>query len=110
MNIHILFCPARTIAPDGRLLPTASLALTLDDEVQYRCAGFIQAEIEQFSEDAGDEPPAANTSDEGLTSEGDLADVDEPKRGKSKPTKRKKAAKGGATGDGPFLPSRLPGD
>jgi len=32
------------------VLPTAALPLELDDEVQYRCAGFIQAAIEQYTE------------------------------------------------------------
>lgn len=32
------------------MLPTAALPLELDDEVQYRCAGFIQAAIEQYTE------------------------------------------------------------
>ncbi|PCH37402.1 hypothetical protein WOLCODRAFT_84248 [Wolfiporia cocos MD-104 SS10] len=48
MNLHILFCPAQSVAPDGSRLPTASLPLTLDDDAQYRCAGFIQAEIERY--------------------------------------------------------------
>lgn len=31
-------------------LPLAPFSLTLDDELQYRCAGFIQAEIERYAE------------------------------------------------------------
>ncbi|OAX37862.1 hypothetical protein K503DRAFT_742134 [Rhizopogon vinicolor AM-OR11-026] len=50
MTLHILFCAERTTTPDGRVLPTAALPLELDDEVQYRCAGFIQAAIEQYAE------------------------------------------------------------
>ena len=72
INLHILFCPSRTTTPDGGLLPTASLALTLDDEVQYRCAGFIQAEIEMFSEGIDDGQAEKDvTSDEELTSDDD---------------------------------------
>jgi cohesin complex subunit SA-1/2 len=51
MNLHILFCPAQSISPDGSALPTAAMALPLDDEVQYRCAGFVQAEIERYAEE-----------------------------------------------------------
>ncbi|KAH7915934.1 hypothetical protein BJ138DRAFT_1076400 [Hygrophoropsis aurantiaca] len=50
MNLHILFRPTQVTSPDGHPLPTASLSLELVDEVQYRCAGFIQAAIEQYSE------------------------------------------------------------
>lgn len=50
MTLHILFCAEQTTTRDGRVLPTAALPLELDDEVQYRCAGFIQAAIEQYAE------------------------------------------------------------
>jgi cohesin complex subunit SA-1/2 len=51
MNLHVLFCPTETVGADGASFPIASLALGLDDEVQYRCAGFIQAEIERYAEE-----------------------------------------------------------
>jgi cohesin complex subunit SA-1/2 len=54
MNLHVLFCPTETVGPDGASFPIASLALGLDDEVQYRCAGFIQAEIERYAEELGE--------------------------------------------------------
>lgn len=54
MNLHVLFCPTETVGADGASLPIASLALGLDDEVQYRCAGFIQAEIERYAEELGE--------------------------------------------------------
>lgn len=41
MHIHVLFS-----APQDPLL-----ALKLDDEVQYRCAGYVEAEIERFAEE-----------------------------------------------------------
>lgn len=43
------------MASDGRTLPTAALALHLDDETQYLCAGVVQAEIERYSEEIVDE-------------------------------------------------------
>ncbi|KAI0089427.1 hypothetical protein BDY19DRAFT_1070111 [Irpex rosettiformis] len=64
MNLHILFCPAQSIAPDGSELPTAKLALTLDDETQYRCAGFVQAEIERYAEELAERKSDSVESDE----------------------------------------------
>lgn len=73
MNLHILFCPAQSLTADGGQLPTASLPLSLDDETQYRCAGFIQAEIERYADELeqalpaperdGDEDEDSNASD-----------------------------------------------
>jgi hypothetical protein len=54
MNLYILFCPSQKVGADGSMLPIAQLALTLDDEAQYRCAGFVQAEIERYAEDIAD--------------------------------------------------------
>lgn len=54
MNLHVLFCPTEKVGADGASFPIASLALSLDDEVQYRCAGFIQAEIERYAEELGE--------------------------------------------------------
>ncbi|TRM66853.1 hypothetical protein BD626DRAFT_627323 [Schizophyllum amplum] len=53
LNIHILFATGQTRAADGAVLPLATIPVTLDDEVQYRCAGFIQAEVEQYAETTG---------------------------------------------------------
>ena len=38
MNVHILFGPAE------------KMSISLDDEVQFRCAGYVQAEIERYAE------------------------------------------------------------
>lgn len=69
MNLHILFCPAQSATTDGSQLPTASLPLSLDDETQYRCAGFIQAEIERYADELEQALPA-------LEREGDEEDED----------------------------------
>ncbi|KZT04963.1 uncharacterized protein LAESUDRAFT_702953 [Laetiporus sulphureus 93-53] len=84
MNLHILFCPAQSIAPDGSRLPTASLALSLDDEVQYRCAGFIQAEIERYADELEEAGPAREgSSDEDEESDSSrLGDEAQAKAGK----------------------------
>ena len=50
MNLHILFCPSQATSPRGDALPTEPLSLQLEEEVQQRCAGFIQSCIEQYAE------------------------------------------------------------
>jgi len=81
-------------------LPTASLALALDDEVQYRCAGYIQAEIERYADALEDETVAEETrQDEDGDSE-DNDDNDEEvndeddKRAKARSVKKKKLKEG----------------
>ena len=49
MNLHILFAPVQA-TDDVAVPPTAAMPLTLDEETQYRCAGFVQAEIERYAE------------------------------------------------------------
>ncbi|KAJ3501848.1 hypothetical protein NMY22_g18781 [Coprinellus aureogranulatus] len=50
LNLHILFSPEQPTLPDGSPSPLASISLTLDEETQFRCAGYIQAEIERYSD------------------------------------------------------------
>ncbi|EIW79750.1 hypothetical protein CONPUDRAFT_106434 [Coniophora puteana RWD-64-598 SS2] len=79
MHIHILFNPSNqnaAAAPgDARPLPTAALALELDDEVQYRCAGFIQATIEQFEEHF-EESAVSERDEDSASGSGDDSDED----------------------------------
>jgi len=49
LNLHILFCPPQDLRAED--LPKSSLSLALDEEVQLRCAAFVQAEIEGFAEE-----------------------------------------------------------
>jgi cohesin complex subunit SA-1/2 len=35
---------------DDEQIASSTLLLTLDDEIQFRCAGFVQAEMERYSE------------------------------------------------------------
>jgi cohesin complex subunit SA-1/2 len=49
----------------------------LDDEVQYRCAGFIQAEIERYADfldDNHEEEAASQPSEDGSGQENDVGD------------------------------------
>lgn len=93
LDLHVLFSSSNAVSPEGNPLPIASLALTLDDEVQYRCAGYIQAEIERYAEflddENEDEEDKSDGSDEQEDAEGDKV----PKQSKTK--KAKKAPKEG---------------
>lgn len=89
LDLHVLFAAAQTVDADGAPLPIASISLSLDDEVQYRCAGYIQAEIERYTdtfeavteddEEAGKESGAeTGEEDQGDDAEGKKANI--PKR------------------------------
>ncbi|KZT65182.1 hypothetical protein DAEQUDRAFT_716862 [Daedalea quercina L-15889] len=82
MNLYILFCPTQSTAPDGSQLPTASLPLSLDDETQYRCAGFIQAEIERYADELEEASPSEERgNDEDEDSNASEPENDAPTRG-----------------------------
>ncbi len=94
----MLFAPAPQ-QPEGETEEEVDvLALTLDDETQYRCAGYIQAEIERFAELLEDDAPARtgtpskHGSDDGQASEED----EEEDNGQSK-SKEKEKGKGKVT-------------
>ncbi|PIL29081.1 hypothetical protein GSI_09129 [Ganoderma sinense ZZ0214-1] len=91
LTLHILFCATETTAPDGSRLPTAALPLSLDDEVQYRCAGFVQTEIERYSEEIAEEHPQEHKSSDEEDDDEDPEPEEQPKvkRGRGRP----KAAK-----------------
>ena len=62
--------------PEEQQSPLDPLVLTMSDEMQYRCAGFVQAEIERYaSELEGDRPHEREEnnagSDSGSSSEDD---------------------------------------
>ena len=68
----MLFAASDEVSADGTSLPHATepVALTMDDEVQWRCAGYIQAEIERHvesleEEDGPDEGEEESSEDEG---------------------------------------------
>ena len=96
MDLHILFCPSTTSGPDGKELEAAPVSLSLDDEVQYRCAGFVQAEIERFKEyleELHPPPPEDDQGSEGSDGEGSETEVQtkKVKKGKGKKQKDKMA-------------------
>ncbi|KAH9854575.1 hypothetical protein C2E23DRAFT_817055 [Lenzites betulinus] len=94
LTLHILFCPSETIAPDGSMLPTAALPLSLDDEVQSRCAGFVQTEIERYAEEIAEaEPVEEHGSDEDSDDQDDDEPEEQPKGKRGKAGKGKSVAK-----------------
>ncbi|THV05741.1 hypothetical protein K435DRAFT_76786 [Dendrothele bispora CBS 962.96] len=58
LDLHVLFSSAETHAADGSHLPLASeiMALNMDDEVQWRCAGYVQAEVERYADSLNQDP------------------------------------------------------
>jgi cohesin complex subunit SA-1/2 len=89
MDLHILFCPSTTTGPDGTKLDSAPTSLSLDDEVQYRCAGFIQAEIERFQEHLEEMYPSPDDSDESDNGGGTETEAATKKLKKTKGKKQK---------------------
>ena len=57
----------------------------MDDEVQYRCAGYIQAEIERYAEFLDDE-------DEDDNQKGDADELSEDEKERTKEVKARKKA------------------
>jgi len=89
LDLHVLFSSANAFSPDGSPLPTASLALTLDDELQYRCAGYIQAEIERHAEFLEDEEEADKSQKSSSEDEEEVNGANDS----VKPSKARKAKK-----------------
>jgi cohesin complex subunit SA-1/2 len=90
LNLHILFCPPQDSQPED--LPRTSLSLALDEEVQLRCAAFVQTEIESFTEEVAVRSEAQGSDgsgDDGVSGDDDAT----PKKGGSG-RKGKKPANG----------------
>lgn len=102
MNLHVLFAPEVTDPAGPSPSPVSAMrALTLDDEVQYRCAGFVQAEIERFAEELaengqGDEHGQGGDEDEDDESQHSELEEDEPALSKKKKGAKAKKSKKGA--------------
>ena len=88
----MLFAGTQTADEDDASLPIASVSLSLDDEIQYRCAGYIQAEIERYAEyigsgreddESGQEESGDDSSDAGHAEAGDAIE-DKTRKGKNK--------------------------
>ncbi|KAH9064622.1 hypothetical protein EDB87DRAFT_1804088 [Lactarius vividus] len=85
LNLHILFCPPQDSRAEDS--PRSSLSLTLDEEVQIRCAAFVQAEIECFIEEVavrGETASGNGSGDEGVSGDDDAT----PKKGSNRKGKK----------------------
>ncbi|KAK0205357.1 hypothetical protein DFS33DRAFT_761234 [Desarmillaria ectypa] len=93
LDLHVLFSATQTVAADGSQLSTATVALTMEDEAQYRCAGYVQAEIERYAEIVQEGGEEEDKSDDGS----DVDSADENEAAKKAKKKGKGAAKLAAT-------------
>ena len=63
LTLYILFSapPSQLPTDDStqQQSPLAPLGITMTDEIQYRCAGFVQAEVERYAEELELENPEA---------------------------------------------------
>ena len=98
LNLHILFCPPRDSETGDP--PRTLLSLTLDEEVQLRCAALVQTEIERFAEEVAEHGEAADRSgDEGASGDDDAA----PKKGRRKNAKALNGTKDAAVPAGVLI-------
>ncbi|KAJ6481707.1 hypothetical protein C8R45DRAFT_1150698 [Mycena sanguinolenta] len=91
MNIHIAFGPAH------------KMAAPLDDEAQFRCAGYVQAEIERYAEtlvepdteeqDEDNDEEKENDSGEEGSDAGDEGKKKDKGKGKAAPKTQKRTVK-----------------
>ncbi|KAF7439987.1 hypothetical protein PC9H_000324 [Pleurotus ostreatus] len=92
LNLHVLFSSSLTVDAEGLPLPTASLPLTLEDEIQYRCAGFVQAEIERYADIYAEHRPREDEESSSERSDDDQADPKEPSKQKRVASESKEPA------------------
>jgi cohesin complex subunit SA-1/2 len=85
LNLHILFCPSQDSEAED-----SPLSLTLDEEVQLRCAAFVQTEVERFMEEVAVHSGVADGSgDEGASGD----DAATPKKSGSRKSKKTNGTK-----------------
>ncbi|XP_006455307.1 hypothetical protein AGABI2DRAFT_121237 [Agaricus bisporus var. bisporus H97] len=89
LDLHVLFAPVPKEAADSG---DGDFTLTLDDETQHRCAGYLQAEIERFVELLEDD--ATHTEPKPATDDEQASADEEDERSKSKSKETGKAAQG----------------
>ncbi|KAG6835657.1 hypothetical protein H0H93_016057 [Arthromyces matolae] len=92
LDLHVLFAPRATHEPDGNPSSLASISITLDDEIQYRCAGYVQAEIEQYADFLG----AEDVDEQDQNQSGEESDEEQPAadvNGKTKSSREGKVSR-----------------
>ena len=80
LDLYVLFSPINAVDQEGASLPTALVPLKLDDEIQYRCAGYMQAEIERYAELVSDTEGKKQPSEKGSGSESEDSTVEKPQK------------------------------
>ncbi|KAF8607344.1 hypothetical protein BDV93DRAFT_488383 [Ceratobasidium sp. AG-I] len=110
LNLYILFQPTRSAEEEP--VSRQPIPMELSDELQFRCAGFIQAEVERYvdllDEERGGEAEGDSGSDDGSSS--GLSDEDGTKAKKSKKGKKggkKKAERDESQGSQTLPQARL---
>ena len=95
LDLYVLFSPINAVDQEGAPLPTALVPLKLDDEIQYRCAGYMQAEIERYAELISETEDKKQPSEKESGSESDDSAVEKPQKAataKKQPAQTTKAA------------------
>ncbi|KDQ07525.1 hypothetical protein BOTBODRAFT_119941 [Botryobasidium botryosum FD-172 SS1] len=93
LSIHILFGKPPTLASGNLRSPLLSLPLEMAEDVQLRCAAFVQAEIERYAEELEQEADGGGKSDGDDTVQGESDSEEDEGRGGAKQKKAKKAKK-----------------
>ncbi|KAJ3840935.1 hypothetical protein F5878DRAFT_43352 [Lentinula raphanica] len=95
LDLHILFLSAQDNAED--MLP--SLALAMDDEVQWRCAGYVQAEVERYADalDRGKKSDSSKEVDESEDSNEDHSPDNEDGQSKARNSRHKSTSRRNAS-------------
>lgn len=85
--LHTLFLPKQGDV-DGHPYPASSMALEVDEEMQYRLEGFIEAEVERYADELAeaDEEGGMPSDNEGTV----RGDSDDEGTQKKKPKPKKK--------------------
>jgi len=84
LTLHVLFGPA--VHPPGT--EPSELHLTMDDETQYRCAGFVQAEIEKYADETKEEREVVEDKSDGSDA-GSGSETEAPNNKAKKPSAKK---------------------
>ena len=87
MRLQIPFCHLASLSKDGAERPTAALRLPLEDEVQYRLAGYIESMVERCAEEQderGKDQEESEHSDADKSDREDDDDGDKTSKGKKK--------------------------
>ena len=82
LQMYVLLAQLGHALDEEQFNALQTLQLECSDELQYRCAGFIEAEIQQYASESGlnqfENPPEENDDDDDALSQQDLQSEAEP--------------------------------